>query len=217
MVVRPVGSTRHPCCVGVDVKVLIAGEESQIITIAFRKRGHEAYSCDLQNCSGGHPEWHLKKDLRLMLNDYFDLVIFHPVCQFLANSGVRWLHTQEGRWEKMRKAAEFFNLRHKFNSPLIATENPIPHKYARKLIGKYDQIFQPWHFGHKQMKATCLWLKGLPPLEHTNIVGPPPKDKIERRKWQDVWMASPGPEREKLRSKTFFGVGDAMAAQWGIL
>lgn len=200
---------------GACVKVLVAGEESQIITIAFRNKGHEAYSCDLQDCSGGHPEWHLKKDLRLLLNDYFDLVIFHPVCQFLANSGVRWLHTQEGRWKKMEQAAAFFNLRHKFNSPRVATENPIPHKYARELIGNYDQIFQPWHFGHEQMKATCLWLKGLPPLEYTDIAGPPPKDKKERQKWQDVWMASPGPEREKLRSKTFPGIADAMSDQWG--
>ena len=99
----------------------------------------------------------------------------------------------------------------------MATENPIPHKYAVELIGGYDQIFQPWHFGHEKMKATCLWLKGLPPLKYTNVVGPPPKDKKERYKWQDVWTASPGPGREKLRSVTYQGFADAMADQWSVL
>ena len=197
------------------MRVLIACEESQTVCKAFRERGHEAYSCDIQDCSGGHPEWHLKTDVRQLLTEYFDLVIFHPVCRYITNSGVRWLHTEPGRLDKLDEACIFFNLRHKFNSPRVATENPIPHKYAVDKIGVYDQIFQPWHFGHEKMKATCLWLKGLPPLEYTNIVGPPPKDKKERYQWQDVWAASPGPDREKLRSKTYQGIANAMSEQWG--
>lgn len=208
------------------MKVLVACEESQIVCLAFRERGHEAYSCDLQECSGGHPEWHIKADVRSQLSEYYDLVIFHPVCKFISNSGVRWLHTEKGRWGKLAQGISFFNLRHCFNSKKIATENPIPHKYAvtgldwnENRIGTgieiYDQLVQPWEFGHKKMKATCFWLKGLPPLIPTDIVGPPPKDKKERYKWQDVWTASPGPDRERLRSKTYSGIAKAMAEQWG--
>jgi len=197
------------------MKVLIGCEESQVVCKAFRQRGHEAYSCDLLACSGGHPEWHLRCDVRELIDEYFDIIIFHPVCQYIGNSGVRWLHTEPGRWEKLAEACKFFNLRHKFNSPKVCTENPIPHMYAVSEIGKYDQIIQPWQFGHKKMKATCFWLKGLSPLIPTDIVGPPPKDKEERRKWQDVWMCSPGPERARIRSITYEGIAAAMAAQWG--
>lgn len=214
------------------MKVGVFCEESQVVCKAFRARGHEAYSVDIVDCSGGHPEWHIKNDVREMIGERFDLIIFHPVCKFITNSGVRWLHTEFGRWRKLGEACEFFNLRHQFNSPLIATENPIPHKYAVSgllkwgsefvydkdlAIGKYDQVFQPWHFGHQKMKATCLWLKGLPALKPTNIVGPPPKDKKERYQWQDIWTASPGPDRERLRSVTYQGIAEAMADQWGNL
>lgn len=197
------------------MKVLVACEESQVVCKAFRAKGHEAYSCDIQECSGGHPEWHLKCDVRDLLNEYYDLIVFHPVCKYITNSGVRWLHTEKGRFDKLKEACEFFNLRHRFNSPKVATENPIPHKYAVEMIGKYDQLFQPWHFGHEQMKATCLWLKGLPVLIPTKVVGPPPNDKKEKLKWQDCWLASPGPNIERERSKTFQGIADAMAEQWG--
>lgn len=212
------------------MKVLIAGEQSQIITEAFIKKGHSAMSCD-NKYPGAKGLPHYFGDVRDLLAEYYDLVIFHPVCKFIANSGVRWLAGNDQRMADLAEAIMFFNLRHKFNSNKVATENPIPHKYAvdglymtngetsafdgKTGIGKYDQLFQPWHFGHKKMKATCLWLKGLPPLIPTNIVGPPPKDKKERYKWQDVWTASPGPDRERLRSVTYQGVADAMADQWG--
>ena len=197
------------------MRILVACEESQAVTKAFRAKGHEAYSCDIQECSGGHPEWHLKADVRDLLPIYFDLVIFHPVCRVIANSGVRWLHTEAGRWDDLKAACEFFNLRHKFNSPRVLTENSIPHKYATALIGEYDQIFQPWHFGHEEMKGICLWLKGLPPLKPTNIVGPPVGD--QRKEWAKVHRMSPGPERSKLRSKTYQGFADALADQYGNL
>ncbi len=185
--------------------------------------GHKAMSCDIEyDGAKGLP--HYKGDVRDLLKERYDLVIFHPVCKYQTNSGVRWLHTEAGRWEKLKQGIYFFNLRHRFNSDCVGTENPIPHKYAVNGfshngvqsfgIGEYDQLFQPWHFGHEKMKATCLWLKNLPKLEYTNIVGPPPKDKKERQKWQDVWMASPGPDRERLRSVTYTGVAEAMAKQW---
>jgi hypothetical protein len=199
------------------MKVLIACEESQVICKAFRSRGHNAFSCDIQDCSGGHPEWHLKCDVRDLLGEYYDLVIFHPVCKYLAHSGVQWLYTEEGRFDLMRRGAEFFNLRHRFNSPRVATENPVPHHYAVELIGNYDQLVNPWQFGHKVMKKTCFWLKGLPPLVATNVVGPPPKDRRERYEWQTVFRVPPGPDRERIRSKTFEGIADAIADQWGSL
>lgn len=195
------------------LKVLVACEFSGIVRDAFIERGHDAMSCDLRPTERPGP--HYQGDVHDLLDEYFDLVVFHPVCRYIANSGVRWLHTEDGRWDKMEEACRFFSLRNKFNSPRVATENPVPHKYAVRKIGPYSQCFQPWHFGHEKMKATCLWLKGLPELVPTNVVGPPPKDRGERLKWQDTWMASPGPDREKLRSITYEGIAKAMAAQWG--
>lgn len=154
------------------LNILVACEESQVITEAFTNIGHTAVSCD-KYYDGAKGLPHYRGDVRDLLNMRFDLVIFHPVCKYITNSGVRWLYTEDGRWEKLSDACDFFNLRHQFNSDYVATENPIPHKYAVEKIGKYDQCFQPWHFGHEQMKATCLWLKNLPVLTPTRIVGPP--------------------------------------------
>lgn len=184
--------------------ILVACEESQVVTEAFIKRGIDAMSCDL-NYPGAKGLPHYRGDVRDLLNEYFDMVIFHPVCTRLANSGVRWLR-ERNLWGDFENAVEFFNLRHKFNSELVATENPIPHKYATEKIGKYDQIIQPWQFGHGETKATCLWLKGLPRLVPTNIV--------EGRE-QRIWKMTPGPERAKQRSRTFPGIAEAMATQWG--
>lgn len=195
------------------MKVIVHCEESQAITIAFRNKGHEAYSNDIQDCSGAHPEWHIKCDARDLINEYADLRIFHPDCTYITNSGVCWLHTEYGRWEKLKLACEFFNLRHKFNSPRIATENPIPHKYAVEKIGRYNQLIQPWQFGHLETKATCLWLHNLPLLQPTNIVK---KQMLELPKnvSNRLHYLPPSSERAKLRSKTYAGIAEAMANQW---
>ena len=122
--------------------------------------------------------------------------------------------THEGRWELMREAADFFMAMWTIPTvERICVENSIPHRHA--CLPAYDQIIQPWQFGHEEMKGTCLWLRGLPELEYTDVVGPPPKDKRERRKWARVHQMSPGPRRWKARSKTYAGIAEAMAEQWG--
>lgn len=189
------------------MKVLVACEESQTVCIEFRKLGHEAYSCDLLPCSGGHPEWHIQDDaVKILWSQNWDLVIAHPPCTRLANSGVRWL-AERNLWEELYDACNFFNhftlygkLGHK-----IAIENPIPHKYAIKLIGKYNQIIQPYQFGHNESKATCLWLYGVALLIPTCYV---------TNYKQSTWKCPPGPDRQKIRSKTFAGIAKAMATQW---
>lgn len=192
------------------MKVLIACEESQAVTKEFRKLGHDAFSCDILPCSGGHPEWHYKDDaIKVLYAGGWDLVIAHPPCTYLCNSGVCWLYKNgqknEERWEQMRQGAEFFK---KFlDYPgLIAIENPIMHKYAVEIIGRrQDQVIQPWQFGHGETKATCLWLKGLPLLEPTNVV--------EGRE-QRLHRLPPSKDRANLRSKTYEGIAKAMATQW---
>jgi hypothetical protein len=152
---------------------------------------------------------HFQIDVRTLLQWDFtwDLMIAHPPCQYLTNSGVRWLYSEPGRWKKMIEAGEFFNELLNTQCQRVAIENPIPHKYALKHMGrKYDQIVQPWMFGHGETKATCLWLKNLPKLEPTEIV--------DGRKAR-VHLEPPGPNRWKNRSRTMQGIATAMAAQWG--
>lgn len=204
------------------MKVLIACEESQAVTKEFRKLGHEAYSCDILPCSGGHPEWHIQCDVRLILNDGWDLMIAHPVCRRLANSGVRWLHnppkgkTKKQMWDELEAGAKLYlKLR---DAPIDkkVIENSIMHKYARELIKPgYRQVVQPWWFGDKAFKATGLELISLPDLIPTNKLIPPKPGTEEHKKWSLIHRMPPGPDREKLRSKTFPGVAQAMAAQWG--
>jgi len=190
------------------MKVLIACEYSGIVRDAFTKAGHEAFSCDLlpTETEGVH----YQGDIKDFLYDHkWDLMIAHPPCTYLTNSGVRWLHTRPERWAQLDEGAAFFNFLLNASIYRICIENPIPHKYAVERIGRnYDQIIQPWQFGHGETKATCLWLKNLPKLKPTNIV-----DGREQR----IWKMPPGPDRAKERARFFTGVADAMADQWGNL
>lgn len=182
------------------MRVLVACEESQEVCKAFRARGHEAFSCDVLPCSGGHPEWHIKDDILKHLDDGWDLMIAHPPCTFLAVSGARWF---KDRRPQQAEALAFFLMLLHAPIPKKAVENPIG---VASWVRKPDQIIQPWQFGHGEVKATCLWLEGLPKLQPTDIVeGREPK----------VHHMPPGPERAKLRSKTFPGIARAMAEQWG--
>jgi len=219
---------------------LISHEESQTVTKAFNKLGHKFLSNDLQDCSGGHPEWHRKGDCFKTIQEKqlsLNFLGCHPECTYLTNAGVRWLASKTERkgyewsdkyeifinpvrYEKMRMAAIHF----KSCLSWVRTigkgyvENPIMHKYAMELIQeKPTQIIQPYWFGTPQMKATCLWIVGLPELQPTNLLTPPKKSENYKEwvAWQDCWTASPGPERAKIRSKTDPNVADAMALQWG--
>lgn len=194
------------------MKIIIACEESQEVCRAFRKLGHEAYSCDLQECSGGHPEWHIKGNVIHQLDKDWGLIIAHPPCTRLANSGVRWL-AERNLWDELLEACKFFNLFQSLgkSGTKVSIENPIPHKYAVKYIGKYTQIIQPWMFGHTESKATCLWLYNLPKLKPTdNVYNEMMKLPLKER--QRIWWMGGG--NEKMRSKTYEGIAKAMADQW---
>lgn len=193
------------------MKVLIACEFSGVVRDAFIARGHNAVSCDL--LPSDRPGPHIQGDALAILNDGWDLMVAHPPCTYLANSGARWLYGGKGntrdedRWALMEDGATFFRAMLTAPIPKIAVENPIMHRHAKAIIGiEQTQVIQPWMFGHNETKATCLWLKGLPPLQPTHIV-----DGREPR----VHFASPGPNRWKARSITLPGVASAMADQWG--
>lgn len=190
------------------MKVLVACEFSGTVRDAFIRAGHDAMSCDLLPTESPGPHYQGNIIDLLRESRRWDLMVAHPPCTYLANSGVRWLHTEAGRKAKMIGAAEFFRrlLEHRYIRR-IAVENPIMHKYAVEIIGRrQDQLIQPWQFGHGETKAICLWLKNLPKLEPTNIVeGREPR----------VHHASPGPDRWKERSRFYTGIAEAMAEQWG--
>jgi len=183
------------------MKILIACEESQEVCKAFRYRGHEAFSCDILPCSGGHPEWHIQDDVMNHLFKGWDMMIAHPPCTYLAVSGARWFDTR--RYEQMN-ALKFVKALMDAPIPKIAVENPI--SVISSAIRKPDQIIQPWMFGHEETKATCLWLKNLPLLKPTRIM---------QKREPKVHMMPPGKDRAKLRSKTYRGIARAMAQQWG--
>jgi site-specific DNA-cytosine methylase len=183
-------------------KILIACEESQAVTAAFRMNSFEAYSCDLLECSGGHPEWHIQEDVTEVLKDSWDAVIAFPPCTDLAVSGARWFK-QKQEDGRQQKSIEFFLQFTKLTNPW-AIENPVGIMSTN--FRKPDQIIQPWQFGHGETKATCLWLNGFPKLKPTDIV--------EGRE-QRIWKLPPSADRAKLRSKTFPGIAQAMADQWG--
>lgn len=209
------------------MRILVACEESQAITKEFRKLGHEAFSCDLLPCSGGHPEWHYQQDVFEVIDKGWDMMIAHPPCTFLAVSGARWLYNKDGsknveRWENQTKALDF--VQKLMDAPInkIAIENPI--SVISSQIRKPDQIVHPWMFGDKASKSTCLWLKNLPKLQPTKIVEKGEffeftskkgvKKKMAMWYYEALQKAKTPAERRTLRSKTFKGMAEAIAKQW---
>ena len=219
------------------MKVLVACEESQAVCKAFRKRGHEAYSCDIIECSGGHPEWHIQGDVLKVINPMpilrscryagivfttkdgkqhhipkWDLIIAHPPCTYLSNAGARFLYPKgvlnEERLKKGLEAKELFMALYNADCEKICVENPIPSKIYG--LPPYSQTVQPYEHGHPVQKKTCFWLQGLPLLKPTNIV-----EERQSTKVAGNWFNKGGKDRQKNRAKTFEGVAKAMAEQWG--
>ena len=191
------------------MKVLVACEESQAVCKEFRALGHEAYSCDIQECSGGHPEWHLQVDALELLKMKWDLIIAHPPCTDLAASGARWFE-EKRKDGRQQKSIDFFMKFANAECDRIAIENPVC--IMSSIWRKPDQIIHPWQFGHPEQKKTCLWLKGLKPLCETENVYEymmtlPVKTRTR------IWQLGGGHAKE--RSKTFPGIARAMAEQWG--
>lgn len=223
------------------MKVLVACEESQRVCIAFREKKHEAYSCDIQECSGRHPEWHILGDVLPILNGNtkfitqdgtlheisgkWDMIIAHPPCTYLTVTGNRWFNIEKygkkaiKRYEQRKEAIQFFSRIVNANCDKIAIENPIG--IMSTVWEKPTQIIQPFMFGEPFEKKTCLWLKNLPKLNSTKLVIPPERIKFRSGKTMPEWYAKlwalPKEEREKERSKTFIGIARAMAEQWGNL
>lgn len=213
------------------MRVLVACEFSGVVRRAFRALGHDAWSCDLlpaeDQPDGGYPDdvFHIQGDaLDAAYDDYWDLMIAHPPCRYLCNSGAKHLYIdckkENGiyttRWEKMEKAAEFYNSVKAAPVKFKAIENSIMHGHAIKLTGTKKRHFtQPWWFGHPEFKATGWELIGLPPLCPTNKLIPPKPGTEEHKKWSRVHRMPPGPDRWKERSRTFEGIAAAMAEQWG--
>lgn len=221
------------------MNVLIACEESQEVCKAFRAKGHRAFSCDLQECSGGHPEWHIQGDVLPLLNGNctfqtadththtqawkWDLIIAHPPCTYLTVTGNRWFNVdmygeKAVQREREREAAIGFFMKFvNADCDKIAIENPISCLSSR--YRKPDQIVQPYFFGDRARKSTCLWLKGLKPLKKTNVVEPVvvqyKNGKGTDNPWHMDTINLPPSERSKARSKTFPGIAKAMAEQWG--
>lgn len=194
-----------------DMRLLVACESSERIKKAFMDEGYDAHSCDLKQGEQGLPNHH-QCDVRELLESRWaqtlDMMIANPECTYLANSGVRWFFERPERWDELKKAIEFFNYLLMADIPRIVVENSIQHKYARQYIRKPDQIIQPWWFGEGETKATCLWLVRVPPLMasliHTGREG-------------RVFKEPPSPERQTNRSRTYNGIAQAMAKQWGNL
>ena len=204
------------------MRVLIACEESQRVCIAFRDKGHDAYSCDILPCSGKHPEWHIQDDVLKHLDENWDLIIAHPPCTYLTVSANKYYNVEKygakatEREQLREEAIEFFLKFTDLKCPKVAIENPIGVMSTR--YKKPTQVIQPYYFGDKERKATCLWLKGLPPLKPTNIVEP---DIIKHKSGRTdsrlhfETLKLPKEERARIRSKTFEGIALAMAEQWG--
>jgi hypothetical protein len=217
------------------MRILLACEESQAVTIEMRKLGHEAFSCDLLPCSGGHPEWHYQQDVFEVIDKGWDLMVAHPPCTFLTGSGVQWLSHSEDKalpFEERRPHPKYPNRRNDmldsvefvkalYNADIkhIAIENPVGLLSSR--WRKPDQIVQPYMFGDEATKTTCLWLKNLPLLLPTEIVGKGERTVFASGKSHPKWYADAlknaktKDERQTLRSKTFKGMAHAFAEQWG--
>jgi len=212
------------------MKVLIACEESQAVCIEFRKLGHEAYSCDIEPCSGGHPEWHLQQDVTGLLKEKWDMIIAFPTCTYLTNAGTRHFsrrinpeHKVVAREKLREEAFDFFMLFANANCDKIAIENPVG--WVNSHFRKPDQIIHPYYFGDNAKKRTCLWLKGLPKLTPTDMLPVPEPEYIcqgelskgKKIGWCEGIKGTTGGQkgREKARSKTSPGIAKAMANQYG--
>ena len=208
------------------MKILVACEESQEVCKAFRAKGHEAYSCDIQEPSGGHPEWHILGDALKAIDGgqvttmdgethdigKWDLLIAHPPCTYLSNAGARFLYPKGvlnmERYEKGVEAKEFFMKFLNCNCEKVCVENPLPSKIFG--LPDYSQIIQPYEFGHPYKKKTLLWLKNLPYLKPTCVAECPQSTKVPGN-----WFNAGGNDRQRNRAKTFPGIAKAMADQWG--
>lgn len=218
------------------MKVLVACEESQVVCKAFREKGHEAYSCDIIECSGGHPEWHIQGDVLPLLNGdcefvtadgqthaiegKWDLIVAHPPCTYMSKAGARWMFPKAGQVSQERlalaiEAKKFFFEILNANCERICVENPRPLKIVGLPVP--SQVVQPYQFGHPYSKATCLWLKNLEPLKPTNVLKeykpflPSNTGAFSRGGGGSRGVAHDA----KTASRTFEGIGKAMAEQWG--
>lgn len=201
------------------MKILCACEESQRVMEAFRKRGHEAFSCDLQKCSGNYPQYHYQGDVRDILFDSWDMVIAFPPCTYLTKAGAANIPKDPSRIEKGWEAVKFFYLFYNLTHvKYIAIENPVP--MSRFGLPKYTQIVQPYYFGDAYNKQTCLWLQNLPTLHTTNYVSCLKAEKKISKKTGHLYYRSEfidgqsGRNHSYLRSKTPLGLAEAMADQW---
>lgn len=217
----------------INMNILVACEESQAVTIELRELGHNAFSCDILECSGGHPEWHIMNDVTKILTggtfktmdgiehtiNKWDMIIAFPPCTYLTVTGNRWFNVEkygEKALERIKlreEAHDFFMMFANADCDKIAIENPVG--YMNSHYRKPDQIIQPYQFGDPFEKKTCLWLKGLPKLQSTNIVEPPPRQQLKSGKSMPEWYSNaPKKDRARIRSKTFPGIAKAMATQW---
>ena len=198
------------------MKILVACEESQAVTFELRNLGHEAYSCDILPTSGQNPQWHIQSDVKNVIYDKWEMILAFPPCTHLASSGAAWFEQKrlDGR---QQLGIDLFMLFTDLNCPKIVIENPVGIMSSH--YRKPDQIIQPYQFGDPYEKRTCLWIKGLPKLNPTNVVKPEPRAEFASGrtmpKWySEVWNA-PRSDWSRIRSKTFPGIANAMAQQWG--
>lgn len=209
------------------MKILVACEESQVLCKAFRNRGHEAWSCDILPSSGGHPEWHIHGDVMAVIDRDWDMIIAFPPCTYLTLAGNRSFSLKCNSADKVaqriqlrNKAVDFFMTFAEHPCPRVAVENPVG--YINKVWRQPDQIIHPYYFGEPVLKKTCLWLKGLPKLSPTKMLPKPQELYVNQKNGKKVhWceaVASRGSgiPRSQIRSKTFAGVAEAMADQWGM-